>query len=89
MDSCFTNFGFPIKIEEYGLDDIRDNPCDWSSESSMAAMNDILTTNEDIDAVFLHSDCMLAGVISGLTQSEKLKTLDDLLYFIICIQEHM
>ena len=43
----------------------------------MAAMNDILTTNEDIDAVFLHSDCMLAGVISGLTQSEKLKTLDD------------
>ena len=64
-------------VEEYGLDDIRDNPCDWSSESSMAAMNDILTTNEDIDAVFLHSDCMLAGVISGLTQSEKLKTLDD------------
>ena len=69
--------GFAEGVEEYGLDDIRDNPCDWSSESSMAAMNDILTTNEDIDAVFLHSDCMLAGVISGLTQSEKLKTLDD------------
>ena len=65
--------GFAEGVEEYGLDDIRDNPCDWSSESSMAAMNDILTTNEDIDAVFLHSDCMLAGVISGLTQSEKLK----------------
>jgi ribose transport system substrate-binding protein len=69
--------GFAEGVEEYGLDDIRDNPCDWSSESSMAAMNDILTTNEDIDVVFLHSDCMLAGVISGLTQSEKLKTLDD------------
>ena len=55
--------GFAEGVEEYGLDDIRDNPCDWSSESSMAAMNDILTTNEDIDAVFLHSDCMLAGVI--------------------------
>lgn len=27
--------GFAEGVEEYGLDDIRDNPCDWSSESSI------------------------------------------------------
>ncbi len=69
--------GFAEGVEEYKLDNIRDNPCDWSSENSMAAMNDVLTTNPDIQSVFLHSDCMLSGVISGLIQSEKLKTADE------------
>lgn len=69
--------GFAEGVEEFGLDNIRDNPCEWSSETSMAAMNDVLTTDPDVGAVFLHSDCMLSGVISGLTQSDKLKNVGE------------
>lgn len=69
--------GFNAGVQANGLDNIRDNPCDWSSETAMAAMNDVLTTDSDIGAVFLHSDCMLAGVVSALTQSDKLKNVGE------------
>lgn len=69
--------GFNAGVQANGLDNIRDNPCDWSSETAMAAMNDVLTTDSDVGAVFLHSDCMLAGVVSALTQSDKLKNVGE------------
>lgn len=69
--------GFSKSVKENGLDNIRDNPCEWSSETAMAAMNDVLTTDDDIKAVFLHSDCMLAGVVSALTQSDKMKNVGE------------
>lgn len=69
--------GFSAGVEANGLDNIRDNPCEWSSEKAMAAMNDVLTTDSDVGAVFLHSDCMLAGVVSALTQSDKLKNVGE------------
>ena len=61
---------------------VADNAGEGATVTTMqgtlgTASADDRTTGFDIDAVFLHSDCMLAGVISGLTQSEKLKTLDD------------
>lgn len=69
--------GFNDGVKANGLDNIRDNPCEWSSETAMAAMNDVLTTDGDVGAVFLHSDCMLAGVVSALTQSDKMKKVDE------------
>ena len=64
--------GFTEEAESKGLDVVRDNPCDWSSETAMSSMNDVMTSIPDVSAVFLHSDCMMSGVISALTQSEKL-----------------
>lgn len=54
------------------MQNISDRPCDWDSETAMAATTDVLTANPDLFGIFSHSDCMLPGIIAALTQSSKL-----------------
>jgi ribose transport system substrate-binding protein len=58
-----------------GRDNIKivaEHVCDWRNELSMNATMDALQSHPDINAVYVHSDCMLEGVVQALAQLNRL-----------------
>jgi len=70
--------GFSNKIKEYdNLTMVSQVPCQWQSDLALDATLDAVQANENLNAIFTHSDCMVPGIISALQQLEKLKKVDE------------
>lgn len=68
-DAYLRQDGIDEVAEKEGLK-LLDEPCDWTSDKSESALNDVLTANPDLFGVIVHSDCMASGVVSALTQND-------------------
>jgi len=70
--------GFNNKIKEYdNLTMVSQVPCDWQAELALDATLDAFQANENLNAIFTHSDCMVPGIMAALQQLEKLKKVDE------------
>lgn len=67
-DAYLRQDGIDAVAEAEGLV-LLNEPCEWQSDKSEAALNDVLTANPDLFGIITHSDCMAAGVVSALNQN--------------------
>lgn len=51
---------------------VAEHVCDWRNELSMNATMDAFQSHPDINAIYVHSDCMLEGVVQALAQVNRL-----------------
>ncbi len=58
--------------------------CEWSNDKSMSAVQDALQRDPNINVIFVHSDCMLNGVIQALQGADRLKKVGEQGHIMIC-----